>query len=450
MGFKKDFVWGVSTASYQIEGAAFEDGRGLSVWDMFSRKPGATFEGHTGDVACDHYHRDREDVGLMKELGIGAYRFSVAWPRILPSGTGAVNAKGLDFYDRLVDELLAAGIQPWLTLFHWDYPLDLYHRGGWLNPDSPKWFADYTEVVVKALSDRVTHWMTQNEPQCYIGSGLHAGLHAPGDKLRWAEVLVAMHHSMLAHGLSAQAIRANAAKPVKIGMAPASSLSLPASDRPEDIEAARRQTFEVTSESAWHLAWWLDPPLLGAYPEDGVALYGDAMPKYTAEDMQTIHQPLDFFGMNVYYGNRVKAGPDGKAVSVGRTVGAGVTSMKWPVEPDCLYWGARFYHERYGLPIVVTESGLANQDWIMLDGKVHDPQRIDYLHRHLRELRRGAEEGIPIDGYFQWSLMDNYEWAEGYRERFGLVYVDYPTQRRIPKDSCYWYRDVVRTNADDL
>lgn len=450
MSFSKAFVWGVSTASYQIEGAAHEDGRGMSVWDMFSRKPGAIFQGDTGDVACDHYHRYQEDVNLMRELGVNAYRFSIAWPRIFPHGVGKIECRGIEFYDRLVDALLEAGVQPWATLFHWDYPLDLYRKGGWLNPDSPKWFADYTQVVVDALSDRVGHWMTQNEPQCFVGLGLHTGVHAPGDKLRWDEVLLAAHHSLLAHGLSVQAIRARAKKTPIIGMAPACNVGIPDTQSDADIEAARKHTFGVTSESAWHLAWWLDPVFLGRYPQDGLELFGDAVPEYTDEDMALISQPIDFFGMNMYHGKRVRAGDDGAPVELPRPSSAPITALKWPVEPECLYWGPKFYFERYGKPIVITENGLSNEDWEMLDGKVHDPQRIDYLHRHLRELGRAADDGVQVGGYFQWSLMDNYEWAEGYKERFGLVYLDYPTQRRIPKDSFYWYKDAIAANGSNL
>jgi len=450
MSFKDSFAWGVSTASYQIEGAAFEGGRGLSIWDMFSHKPGTTFEGHTGDVACDHYHRYKEDIALMKDLGVGGYRFSISWPRVMPDGECGVNSEGLDFYSRLVDGLLEAGIEPWATLFHWDYPLDLYYKGGWLNADSPKWFAEYTQVLAESLSDRVTHWMTQNEPQCFIGLGMHNGVHAPGDELRWNEVLLAIHHSLLAHGLATQVLRATATKPPKIGIAPACGLSIPATNSQEDVEAARRATFSVTSETTWQLAWWLDPIFLGKYPEEGVALFGHKMPKYTEEQMRLISQPPDFLGMNIYHGARVRAGEGGKPEPVKRAIGAPMTAVKWPVEPECLYWGPKLYHERYGVPVVITENGLSNQDWEMLDGKVHDPQRIDYLHRHLVQLQRAATEGVPVDGYFQWSLMDNFEWAEGYKERFGLVYVDYPSQRRIPKDSYYWYRDVIRSNGANL
>jgi beta-glucosidase len=450
MSFSDSFVWGVATASYQIEGAVAEGGRKPSVWDMLCRKPGAVFEGHTGDIACDHYHRYKEDIALMKELGVQGYRFSIAWPRIMPDGTGKVNQEGLDFYNRLVDGLLEAGIQPWATLFHWDYPIDLYHRGGWMNPDSPKWFADYTAVVTDALSDRVANWMTQNEPQCFIGLGLHTGVHAPGDKLRWDEILLAMHHSLIAHGMSVQALRAHAKQPLRIGMAPACGVGVPTSTSEADINAARKSTFEVTTESAWHLAWWLDPVFLGHYPQEGIDLYGDKMPKFTAEEMKIISQPLDFFGMNMYHGKYVTADKDGKPTDAAKVVGSPITAIKWPVIPDSLYWGARFFHERYGKPIIVTENGLSNQDWEMVDGKVRDPQRIDFLHRYISGLKRAAKEGIPVEGYFQWSLMDNFEWAEGYKERFGLIFVDYPTQRRIPKDSFYWYQALIKANGCTL
>lgn len=449
MSFKEDFVWGVATASYQIEGGANEDGRGPTTWDMFCRKPGAVKQGDTGDVACDHYHRYPEDVQLMKELGVGAYRFSLAWSRILPDGTGQVEPRGVAFYDRLVDALLEAGIDPWVTLFHWDHPLALYHRGGWLNPDAPNWFADYASVVVDALSDRVTRWMTLNEPQCFIGLGLHLGVHAPGDKLRWAEVLGGIHNSLLAHGRAVQVIRARAKRPPLIGMAPTGEISIPHTNSQSDVDAARARTFAVTSESGWHMGWWLDPVFLGKYPADGLKLFGGAMPSYTDEDMAVISEPLDFFGVNIYHGERVRAADAGPVV-VPYPTSHPATALKWPVAEESLYWASKFFHERYGKPIVITENGMAGMDWPALDGKVHDPGRIDFLHRYIGQLKRAAADGVPIDGYFQWSLMDNFEWAEGYRERFGLIYVDYETQERIPKDSYHWYKNTVATNARDL
>jgi beta-glucosidase len=449
VSFQEDFVWGVATASYQIEGAAFEDGRGMSVWDMLCRKPGAVWSGHTGDVACDHYHRYPEDVQLMKALGVGAYRLSIAWPRIMPEGIGPINEKGLGFYDRLIDELLANGIDPWVTLFHWDFPLPLYHRGGWMNPDSPKWFADYAAVVVDRLSDRVSNWFTLNEPQCFVGLGLNDGIHAPGDKLRWAEVLLAGHHSNIAHGLATQVIRARSKQTPRVGFAPVGSVYVPASDKPEDIEAARTSMFAVNKADQWQNTWWMDPVFFGTYPEDGLKLYGDAAPKFTSAEMETIAQPMDFFGANIYHGSPVEMGPDGKPKFVDRPIGYPQTAFRWPVQPDCLYWGPKFFYERYGQPIVITENGCSSADWVALDGRCHDGQRVDFLHRHLRELKNASAE-VPVEGYFQWSLLDNFEWAEGYKERFGIVHVDYPTQKRTPKDSYYFLQETIRANGANL
>jgi beta-glucosidase len=450
MSFKNDFTWGVATASYQIEGATQTDGRGQSVWDMLCEKPGAVLEGHNGDVACDHYNRYPEDVALMADLGVNAYRLSIAWPRIMPEGTGAVNEKGLAFYDKLIDSLLEKGIDPWVTLFHWDLPVALYHKGGWMNPDMPKFFADYTRVVVDKLGDRVRNWMTLNEPQCFLLLGLSDGRHAPGDKLRWDEILLASHHSLIAHGLATQVIRAHSKVPNKVGMAPVGATSMPATNSPEDIAAAKKKIFSITENNLWNITWWMDPVIFGTYPEEGLKLFGKKMPKFTDAEMAIIKQPIDFFGQNTYQGDYIKAGENGEPVKVPTPAGHPMTFIKWPVTPDCLYWGPKFFHERYGLPIIVTENGLSNQDWVSLDGKCHDPQRIDYLHRHLRELKKAAADGVPIDGYFQWSFMDNFEWAEGYRERFGLVHVDYQTLKRTPKDSFDWYKQVIKSNGADL
>jgi beta-glucosidase len=449
-GFRDDFVWGCAAASYQVEGAAGEDGRGDSVWDMFCRKAGAIWEGHSGEVACDHYHRYREDVALMKEIGVKAYRLSVAWPRVFPEGVGAVNEKGLAFYDRLVDELLAAGIRPWITLFHWDFPLALYRRGGWLNRDSAEWFADYAGVVVKRLGDRVAHWITHNEPQCTIGLGHKQGIHAPGDKLATAEWLLAGHNLLRSHGMAAQAIRAASKGPCQVGYAPVGHGVVPASDAAPDVEAARAATMSVTADNTWNATWWMDPVVFGRYPEDGVKLFGKAAPKVAAEDMRTIAQPLDFMGLNIYQAERFKAGSGGAPERVARPQGFPITTYSWPVTPEALYWIPRFWQERYKLPVVITENGMGNTDLVSLDGKVHDPQRIDFLHRYIRELRRAVVDGLDARGYFLWSIMDNFEWNEGYKQRFGIVFVEYATQRRILKDSARWYGGVIRTNGKDL
>ena len=457
--FPDQFAWGAAAASYQIEGAAQTDGRGLCVWDMFSRTPGRVFEGHTGSVACDHYHRYAEDVGLMRDIGLPHYRLSVSWPRVLPNGTGTVNAKGLEFYDRLVDSLLAAGVQPWVTLFHWDLPYELYLRGGWLNPDSPQWFADYTRIIVDRLSDRVSRWMTLNEPQCFIGLGLQNGGHAPGDRLALPEALRASHHTLLAHGRAVQVIRACAKTPAQIGWAPVGSVAIPENEnRPEDVAAARAAMFAVgpgtplswDAVPLWNNVWWADPVILGTYPEAGLKTFGASAPVVGPDDMRIISEPLDFYGVNIYTGSVVRAGADGTPQKVMQPPGSAVTALKWPVAPASLYWGPKFLQERYQLPLVITENGLSSMDWVTVDGKVHDPQRIDFLQRYLRELRRAISDGVDVRGYFQWSIMDNFEWAEGYKERFGLIHVDYATQKRTLKDSAHWYRDVIKTNGAHL
>jgi beta-glucosidase len=447
--FPQGFRWGAAAASYQIEGAANEDGKGQSVWDMFCRRPGAVWEGHTGDVACDHYHRFREDVALMKRLGLKAYRLSIAWPRLLPEGVGGVSDAGIGFYDRLIDELLGAGIEPWITLFHWDFPLSLYYRGGWLNRDSAEWFGDYAELVAKRFSDRVRHFMTLNEPQVFIGAGHMEGRHAPGDKFPFREVLLAGHHVLLAHGQAVRALRASARQPLSIGFAPVGLPNLPLTETREDILAARTATFSVTAQTAWTNTWWMDPVYLGSYPEDGLAFYGADAPEIRAGDMELIAQPLDFFGANLYQGSSVRAGDNGPE-HVARAVGSPLTAFEWSVTPDVMYWGPKFFWERYRKPIVVTENGISCRDWIALDGKVHDPDRIDFTARHLLALRRAIGEGVPVDGYFHWSFIDNFEWAHGYKHRFGLIFCDYATQRRIPKDSAEWYAQVIASNGASL
>jgi beta-glucosidase len=450
MSFPPDFVWGAAAASYQIEGAADADGKGPSVWDMFCKKQGTVWNAQSGDVACDHYHRFREDVGLMKSIGLAAYRLSIGWPRVLPDGTGRINERGLAFYDQLIDALLEAGIAPYVTLFHWDFPLSLYHQGGWLNRASADWFAEYTERVVRRLGDRVSHWMTLNEPQVFVGAGHYEGRHAPGDKLRFAEVLRAAHHVLLAHGKSVQAIRAASPRPCQVGFAPVASVHYPVSETPENVAAARERTLAITARTTWSNTWWNDPVFLGRYPEDGLKLYAGELPEILAGDMAQIAQPLDFFGVNIYQGTPVRALPAGGAEAVPHPVGHPITGFDWAVTPDAMYWGTRFLHERYGKPLIITENGISCRDWVSLDGKVHDPQRIDFTRRYLIALRRALAEGIPVSAYFHWSIMDNFEWAQGYKERFGLIFVDYATGRRTLKDSAYWYRDLIASNAARL
>jgi beta-glucosidase len=450
MAFRDDFVWGAATAAYQVEGAAFQDGRGYSVWDMLSRRPGAVWNGHTGDVACDHYNRFEADVDLMREVGLKAYRFSISWPRVLPSGRIDVNGKGISFYDRLVDKLLASDITPWPTLFHWDFPYALYRQGSWLNPDSPKWFADYAALMVDVLSDRVSHWMTFNEPQVFIQMGYGDGVHAPGDRLGFRELLHISHNVLLAHGLGVQAIRAGTKQPAQVGFAWQAAPVVPATDHEDDIAVAREENFLVKNRNMWSLSWFSDPIFLKQYPEEGVALFGGDMPHIGPDDFDIIGQPVDFYGINIYFGQTVRAGADGSTEQVPYGLGQPRTTFDWPIVPDTLRWGPYFVWERYKVPVYVTENGMANIDIVTPDGHVHDPQRIEYTRRYLNALRQAGDDGADIRGYFHWSFLDNFEWAEGYKQRFGMVYVDYVTQQRILKDTAHWYREVIRANGANI
>lgn len=447
MTFPDQFRWGAAAASYQIEGAVADDGKGPSVWDGFCRRPGAIWHGHTGDVACDHYHRYEGDVELMRSIGLQAYRLSVCWPRVLPAGIGALNRRGLDFYDRLVDRLLAAGIEPWVTLFHWDFPQALYERGGWLNRDAAEWFAEYATVVVQRLSDRVRNWLTLNEPQVFIGMGHRDGTHAPGVRLTRGELLLATHHALLAHGRGVQAVRAASRQPCAVGYAPVGQVMIPDSESLPDLELARRLMFSMQEPSLWCNTWWMDPVFRGQYPADGWALFGRDVPAVRPGDLELIAQPLDFFGVNSYMGYLASTRQRAEGADDGWPAGHPRTAFDWPVTPEILYFGPRFFHERYQLPIVITENGVSGRDWVALDGAVHDPHRIDYVARHLRQLHRAVQEGVPVRGYFYWSILDNFEWAAGYKERFGLIHVDYRTQERRLKDSAVWYRRVIETHG---
>lgn len=455
--FRDDFVWGVASSAYQIEGAVDADGRAPSVWDAFCRRGGTVLDGHDGAVACDHYRRYEEDVALIAALGVQAYRFSIAWPRVIPQGVGAVNGKGLDFYDRLVDRLLEKNVTPWVTLFHWDLPLELHHRGGWLNRDSAEWFAAYADVVARRLSDRVTRWITLNEPQCYIGLGHQVGVHAPGVLLDRASVLACIHNTLRAHGMATRALRSAGGPQTQVGWSPVGWVCYPAEDTPEAIEAARAAMFSIAPQTrTWTMnnVWYSDPVVLGRYPEEAERAFGADLPTVFPGDMETIQAPLDFYGVNIYHGAPVTVpvtvDSHAHASRPPRPAGYPQTLMGWTVDPEALYWGPRFLHERYRLPIYVTENGIASLDWVHSDGKVHDPGRIDFLARYLRALHRAHADGVDVRGYFQWSIMDNFEWELGYTKRFGLTYVDYASQERIPKDSYYWYQQVVKENGGAL
>ncbi|GAA1639201.1 GH1 family beta-glucosidase [Kribbella alba] len=444
--FGPDFRWGVSTSAYQIEGAVAEGGRGPSTWDTFCAEPGRILNGDTGDVACDHYHRYADDVALMADLGVDTYRFSFSWPRVQPSGQGPANPAGLDFYDRLIDSLLAAGIQPAPTLFHWDTPQALEDAGGWLSRDITSRFADYASILADRFADRVALWMTINEPMVITLMGYSLGAHAPGKKLLFDALPVA-HHQLLAHGRAVQALRAGGAS--TIGIASNHAPTWPASDSAEDVAAAGFYDALVN----WLFA---DPVLLGRYPTEDLAA---AMPGPVAEDLEIISTPLDFFGLNHYAPIRVGAptgSPDTSATD-GFTMPAGLpfeprelddypkTDFGWPVVPAAFGEILRTFKDRYGdrlPPIYITENGCAINDG-PVDGVVADQRRIDYLDSYLRVLKQAIDDGVDVRGYFQWSLLDNFEWSVGYSQRFGLVHVDFETQARTPKASYHWYRDLI-------
>ena len=454
MSFRKDFVWGAATASYQVEGAAYEDGKGLNIWDVFCKEDGHVYEHHTGDVACDQYHRYKEDVAIMKELGLKAYRFSVNWARILPEGTGKVNEKGLAYYDNLVNCLIENGIEPYMTLYHWDLPYALHQRGGWLNPQSPEWFYEYAKLMAAHFSDRVSHFFTFNEPQCTVGLGYVTGEHAPGLKVGPYDYFSIWHNVLKAHGRGVQAIREAAVRPVEIGMAPCGALYYPATDSKEDIEAARKANFSLPEADiravSWDVAFCADPVFLGQYPEDIMKSFGQYFPKNAEKDLELISQPLDFYGQNMNNAVPVRADENGNPVRVDRYPGFPKTAIQWPVTPEVLYWAPKFLYERYQKPFYVTENGMSSHDWVSLDGKVHDASRVDFMHRYLREFKKAAADGVDLRGYFAWSLMDNFEWAYGYSERFGMVYVDYQTQKRTVKDSGLFYKNVIASNGEIL
>ncbi len=438
--FPQDFIWGSATAAYQIEGAAREDGKGLSIWDTFCTRAGTIEGGRSGDVACDHYHRWPEDVALMRDTGLQSYRFSISWPRVLPDGAnGHINETGLAYYERLVDALLAAGIQPLITLFHWDLPQALHERGGWLNRDIADRFADYAEVVVKRLGDRVNHWCTHNEAGNVGALGHHLGIHAPGVSLSHRDYFRLVHHMNLAHGRAVAVLRAGTRGPARIGQAFNHNIDIPRSDSPADLAAAQTAAFAFPADKPWwssHL--WVDPLFTGDYSPEVRAFYGDTVDDTVlGDDLRVLSAPMDYFGWNYYMDWSQPQQADGRPL----------TMMKWQMQPEGLYWGPKIINQRYGLPVQILENGLASMDWVTTDGDVPDHFRIDHLRRHLRELRRAIADGAQVEAYYYWSFLDNFEWAHGYYPRFGLIHVDYETQKRTPKASAAYYREVIRTHG---
>lgn len=452
--FPKDFYWGVATSSYQIEGAPDEDGKGKSIWDTYSHTPGKIRDGSNGDVANDHYHLYKEDVALMKALGAKAYRFSIAWPRIFPNGTGEPNLKGLDFYNRLVDELLAAGIEPFATLYHWDLPQALQDKGGWQSRDTVKAFADYAGYMAEKLSDRVRHFFTINEFYTFVDMG-HRGIEsrvgggtvsievAPGLKLAPAELSQVRHHAVLAHGLAVQAIRAKGRSGTKCGAAENLNIAVPLIETPENIKAAEAATRELN-------AAYLTVMMEGKYTDAYLEAAGKDAPKFTDEELKTIATPVDFVGINVYRPTVYVVASDQPPGYQNVPFNASHPKMfsSWHVlGPESLYWAPKFVQSLWNAKeIYITENGCAADDKLADDGNVYDTDRVMFLRNHLTQLQRATAEGVPVKGYFLWSMMDNFEWSAGFANRFGLVYVDYQTQKRTPKMSASFFREVAARN----
>lgn len=441
--FPSHFTWGTATSAYQIEGAWNEDGRGLSIWDTFCHTPGKIYQNETGDIASDHYHRWKEDVQVMVELGLNAYRFSIAWPRVLPQGKGAVNPKGIDFYDRLVDALLEQNIQPFPTLFHWDLPQSLQDEGGWANRETAYHFAEYARVLGERLGDRVSNWITHNEPFVAALAGHFTGEHAPGIQ-DIGIALKAGHHLLLSHGLAVSALRASLTRPANIGITLNLTTCHPASDSEADRRAAWR--FDGINNRMF-----LDPVLRGEYPADMLELFGPLFPAIPPDDLRITSTPLDFLGVNYYTRNVIRYDPDfplAEFVEV-HPIGNEYSQM-WEIYPPGIYeLLTRVWNDYHPAHIYVTENGCPVPDGLDLDRRVRDYRRIHYLRDHLVQCHRALTEGVPLRGYFVWSLGDNFEWSYGYTMRFGIVYIDYNTQERMIKESGRWFAQVIRDNGFD-
>lgn len=439
------FIWGAATASYQIEGAMDADGKGLSIWDVYSHTPGKVYKNDNGDTACDSYHRLEEDLALIGELGVRHYRFSISWPRIIPDGDGAVNEKGFDYYDRLVDGLLERGITPWMTLFHWDLPQSLEERfGGWRSRKTAEAFGRFAKIVAEHFKGRVKNWFVLNEPQCFSVLGYERGIHAPGLRLGPDEVFGTWHNAMLAYGFGARALRETDPENV-VSVASTGRVCMPLDG--EDAETAAKAMFTMRDDDPGLFCqqMFLDPIVFGRYPDCTGTAYEQAAVRIPEEDLEIINVRPDVIGLNIYHGVHVKRDGEGwkeKAYDNGWPR----TAIGWQITEEALYWGPKLVYERYGLPVLISENGMSGIDRVFLDGKVHDPFRTDYLTRYIGNFLALRKEGVPACGYFHWSLLDNFEWADGYDQRFGLVYVDYETKKRTPKDSYYWYRGFIRTN----
>lgn len=443
--FPDGFKWGCATASYQTEGGVHEGGRGPSIWDTFSHIPGKVYKNQTGDIADDDYHRYKEDVGLLKSLGATVYRFSVSWPRIFPSGTGKPNQAGIDYYSRVTDELLANGIEPFCTLFHWDLPQVLQDRfGGWESRDTAKAFGEYAGYLASKLSDRIHHFFTMNEFSSFIDLGYRDGRFAPGLKLPPARLNQARHNAVLAHGLAVRAIRAQGKPGTKVGLAENLVIAIPVIEVEPHLKASIQATRILNAP-------YLTVIMEGKYPELYLREQGANAPKFTAEDLSIIGSPLDFVGTNVYTPAYVRADESAPGGFVRIKNPSSYPHMASPwldIGPEALYWAPRHVAQIWGVKeIYITENGCSSADVLTPDGRVYDTDRIMFLRNYLTKLNRATSEGFPVRGYFLWSLMDNFEWGDGYSLRFGIYYVDYETQKRYPKESALWYREVIRHNA---
>ena len=450
--FRDDFVWGVASSAYQVEGRDPEDGCGKNIWDTFAEE-GRILDGKDAYTACDHMHRYKEDYKLMKLLGIKAYRFSMSWARILPEGTGKVNEKAIAMYRDMILSMKENGIEPYITMYHWEFPQALQDKGGWLNEDVIQWFGEYAKVVAENFSDICKYFITLNEPECFVGLGHLSGVHAPGLKLPYKDVFKIAHNALRAHGQAVINLRKYASRPIKVGYAPTCGMAYPATDSPEDIEAARKTLFgfhQPMDNWTWNVAWFNDPVFLGKYPEEGLKKFAEYLPEITDEDMELISQPLDFMGQNIYNGYMMRQGEDGEPEYVDREAGAAKTAAGWPVTPECFYYGVKFLYERYHLPLYITENGMSCHDDVSLDGRVHDPNRQNFLDLYISALQRANDDGADVRGYFLWTFLDNFEWDKGYTERFGIVYVDFKTQKRIVKDSAFWYQKIIESNGREL
>ena len=450
--FRDDFVWGVASSAYQVEGRDPEDGCGKNIWDTFAEE-GRILDGKDAYTACDHMHRYKEDYKLMKLLGIKAYRFSMSWARILPEGTGKVNEKAIAMYRDMILSMKENGIEPYITMYHWEFPQALQDKSGWLNEDVIQWFGEYAKVVAENFSDICEYFITLNEPECFVGLGHLSGVHAPGLKLPYKDVFKIAHNALRAHGQAVINLRKYASRPIKVGYAPTCGMAYPATDSPEDIEAARKTLFgfhQPMDNWTWNVAWFNDPVFLGKYPEEGLKKFAEYLPEITDEDMKLISQPLDFMGQNIYNGYMMRQGEDGEPEYVDREAGAAKTAAGWPVTPECFYYGVKFLYERYHLPLYITENGMSCHDDVSLDGRVHDPNRQNFLDLYISALQRANDDGADVRGYFLWTFLDNFEWDKGYTERFGIVYVDFKTQKRIVKDSAFWYQKIIESNGREL